>query len=284
MKINKWTFYISMIINVLLLIISTILYFNFKDDYTISYIVSILLNIFAGSVILSVTSLVNYYIYRRYLLRDIMNECLRYFQLFSKLEYFIPKKYHEENLKHIKVKNKKAFIEEYKQGLATDNKVKLEQILKEYIALSETSTRELWNMYDDLDFITDLTGTKKKKYWKNFFNYVYSKICMIKEYSFHFKIYVSASNGNYKVNEEKLLELQDNIFFCKKFNYDNGDEVKDIFSKLEVGYETIFGGESKEFTLVYNETSNYLLKMFDAVGKDNYFNKNYSGLGSDDCE
>lgn len=284
MKINKWTFYISMIINVLLLIISTILYFNFKDDYTISYIVSILLNIFAGSVILSVTSLVNYYIYRRYLLRDIMNECLRYSQLFSKLEYFIPKKYHEEDLKHIKVKNKKAFIEEYKQGLATDNKVKLEQILKEYIALSETSTRELWNMYDDLDFITDLTGTKKKKYWKNIFNYVYSKICMIKEYSFHFKIYVSATNGNYKVNEEKLLELQDNIFFCKKFNYDNGDEVKDIFSKLEVGYETISGGESKEFNLVYNETSNYLLKMFDAVGKDNYFNKNYSGLGSDDCE
>lgn len=284
MKINKWTFYISMIINVLLLIISTILYFNFKDDYTISYIVSILLNIFAGSVILSVTSLVNYYIYRRYLLRDIMNECLRYSQLFSKLEYFIPKKYHEENLKHIKVKNKKEFIEVYKQGLATDNKVKLEQILKEYIVLSETSTRELWNMYDDLDFITDLTGTKKKKYWKNIFNYVYSKICMIKEYSFHFKIYVSTSNGNYKVNEEKLLELQDNIFFCKKFNYDNCDEVKDIFSKLEVGYETISGGESKEFTLVYNETSNYLLKMFDAVGKDNYFNKNYSGLGSDDCE
>jgi len=46
-------------------------------------------------------------------------------------------------------------------------------------------------------------------------------------------------------------------------NYDNGEEVKDILSKLEVGYETISGGNSKEFTLVYNETSNYLLKMFD---------------------
>ncbi len=284
MKINKWTFYISMIINVLLLTISTILYFNYKDNYTVSYIVGILLNIFAGSIILSVTSLVNYYIYRRYLLRDIMNECLRYSQMFSKLEYFIPKKYHEDDLKNIKVKNKKKFIEQYKQDLDIDNRDKLEQILKEYIALSETSTRELWNMYDDLDFITDLTGKKKKKYWNNVFNYIYSKICMIKEYSFHFKIYVSATNGNYKVNEEKLLDLQDKIFFCKKFDYDNGDEVKDIFSKLEVGYETIFGGDSKEFTLVYNETSNYLLKMFDAVGKDNYFNKNYSGLGSDDCE
>lgn len=139
-------------------------------------------------------------------------------------------------------------------------------------------------MYDDLDFITDLTGKKKKEYWNDVFNYIYSKICMIKEYSFHFKIYVSATNGNYKVNEGKLLDLQNKIFFCKKYDYDKGDEVKDIFSELEVGYETISGGDSKEFTLVYNETSNYLLKMFDVVGKDNYFNKNYSGLGSDDCE
>lgn len=284
MKINKWTFYNSMIINVLLLTISTILYFNFKGDYTISYIVSILLNIFAGSVILSVTSLVNYYIYRRYLLRDIMNQCLRYSQMFSKLEYFIPKKYLEEALKHIKVKNKKEFIEQYKKDLDIANKDKLGQILKEYIALSETSTCELWNMYDDLDFISDIKNKKKQEYWKNIFNYIYSNICTIKDYSYDFKIYISSVNGNYKVNEEKLLDLQDKIFFCKKYNYDNVDEVKDILSKLEVGYETISGGESKEFTLVYNETSNYLLKMFDTVGKDNYFNKNYTGLGSDNYD
>ena len=86
MKINKLTFYISMIINILLLIISAILYFNFEGNYTISYIVSILLNIFAGSVILSVTSLVNYYVYRRYLLRDIMNECLNISNVFSNLK------------------------------------------------------------------------------------------------------------------------------------------------------------------------------------------------------
>lgn len=284
MKFNKLTFYISMILNVLLLTISTILYFTFKNDYTISYIVSILLNIFAGSVILSVTSLVNYFVYRRYLLRDIMNECLRYSQMFSKLEYFIPKRYHEEDLNGIKVKNRKAFIEQYKKNLDTDNKYKLEQTLKEYIALSETSTRELWNMYDDLDFITDIRNKKKHEYWKNIFNYIYSNICTIKEYSYHFQIYLSATNGNYLVNEEKLLELQDKIFFCKKYIYDNGDEVKDVLSKIEVGYETISGGNSKDFTLVYNKTSDYLLKMFDAVGKDNYFNKDCSGLGSEENE
>ncbi|WP_304819229.1 hypothetical protein, partial [uncultured Clostridium sp.] len=207
MKINKWTFYISMVINVLLLMASTILNFNFKDNSTVAYIVSILLNIFAGSFILSVTSFVNYYICRRYLLRDIMNECLKYSQMFSKLEYFIPKKYHEEDLNVIKVKNKKEFIEQYKSDLEFDNKHKLEQVLKEYISLSETSTRQLWNMYDDLDFITDVRNKKKQEYWKNIFNYIYSNICIIKEYSYHFKIYMAAINGNYKVNEEKLLEL-----------------------------------------------------------------------------
>ena len=204
--------------------------------------------------------------------------------MFSKLEYFIPKKYLEEALKHIKVKNKKEFIEQYKKDLDIANKDKLGQILKEYIALSETSTCELWNMYDDLDFISDIKNKKKQEYWKNIFNYIYSNICTIKDYSYDFKIYISSVNGNYKVNEEKLLDLQDKIFFCKKYNYDNVDEVKDILSKLEVGYETISGGESKEFTLVYNETSNYLLKMFDTVGKDNYFNKNYTGLGSDNYD
>jgi hypothetical protein len=203
---------------------------------------------------------------------------MKFSNVFSKLEYFIPKKYYEADLKNFKAKNKKVFVEKYKEKIEEDNKKNLGQILKEYIALSEISTRELWNMYDDLDFITDFKNNKKKEYWKNIFNYIYSNICIVKEYSFHFKIYVSATDGNYKVNEEKLLDLQDKIFFCNKYNYDNGEEVKEILSKLEVGYETISDGESKEFTLVYNETSNYLLKMFATVGKDNYFNKNYTGI------
>lgn len=284
MKINKWLFYISMIINILILVVSTILYFNCKGNDVISYIVSILLNVFAGSFILSVTSLVNYFIYRRYLLRDIMNECLMYSHMFSKLKYFIPKKYDENDLKHIKVKNKKNFIEQYQHNLQEDNEKKLEEVLKEYISISDTITRELWNMYDDLDFITDVAGKKKKDYWNNVFNYIYSNICMIKEYSYHFKIYISAINGNYKVNEEKLCDLQDKIFFHKVYNYEKDNKVKDIISSLDVGYETIHGGESKEFTLVYNEVSDYLLKMFDSVRKDNYFNKNYYGIGSEENE
>lgn len=281
MKINKWLFYISMIINILLLIVSTILYFNYKSNDVISYIVSILLNIFAGSFILSITSLVNYFIYRRYLLRDIMNECLNYSHVFSKLEYFVPKKYDENNFKNIKMKDKSKFIEQYQHDLQDDNDKKLRSILKEYISISDISTRELWNIYDDLDFIIDVTGKKKKDYWNKIFSYIYSNICIIKEYSYHFKKYISANNGNYKINEDKLCELQDKIFFHKIYTYEKENDVKKVISDIDVGYCIIEDGKSSEFTLVYNKLSDYLLKMFDSVGKDNYFSKNYSGIGSD---
>lgn len=161
MKINKLTFYISMIINILLLIISAILYFSFEGNYTISYIVSILLNIFAGSVILSVTSLVNYYVYRRYLLRDIMNECINISNVFSNLKYFIPKKYNEDEFTNITSKDDEI-IKKYKEKIMTDNKAELKSILSEYIKISKVSTRELWNMYDDLDFYYRLFKEKKE--------------------------------------------------------------------------------------------------------------------------
>ena len=277
MKINKLIFYISMIINLLLLIISTILYFNFKEDYTFSYIVSILLNVFAGSVILSISSLVNYFIYRRYLLRDIMNECLKYAKIFSKLEYFEPKKYIEEDFDYIKENNKNKLIDKYKKDLDKKNKANLLLILKEYITISEISTLELWNMYDDLDFITDIKNKKKKEYRKKIFNYISYNISIIKEYSYHFKIYISSKNGNYKINEKKLLDLQDKIFFYDRFNYNNY-KFKDIISKIKTDYQIIAIINSDDFILIYNKIEDYLLKMFDIVGKDNYFNKNYSGV------
>lgn len=284
MKINKWMVYISVVMDIILLLTATILNFTLCDNYIASYVVNILLNIFAGSFILSITSLVSYFIYRRYLLRDIMNECLRYSNIFSRLEYFVPKKYSEEDINTIEVDDKEKFVAEYKQTLKDDNKKELEKILKEYIFISETSTRELWNMYDDLDFISDFSNNKKKEYWKLIFNYIDSTINEVREYAYHFKIYLSAKNGNYKVNEEKLLELQNKIFFNERFNRETDCNVKDIFSEIEVSYQTIHSSKSNEFTLVYNEVSNELVKMFDKVGKDNYFNKNYSGLGGDNNE
>lgn len=113
------------------------------------------------------------------------------------------------------------------------------------------------------------------------FNYIHSNIKEIKSSSYHFKIYLSEINGNYKANEEILCELQDKIYFYKQFSYEKNNNVKELISNIDVSYQTIYNINEKGFTLIYNEVSNKLLKMFDMVGKDNYFNKNYSSLGGE---
>src|SRR5574344_2586790 len=137
MKINKYMFYISGVLSVVLLVISSILNFKFVDNYIISFVVNIFLNIFAGAIILFVTSLTSYFIYRRNLLRDIMNECLKYSNLFSKLEYFIPRKYNENDFKNIEIKDKKEFINQYKNNIQKDNQEMLERIIRQYVTISE---------------------------------------------------------------------------------------------------------------------------------------------------
>lgn len=42
-------------------------------------------------------------------------------------------------------------------------------------------------MYDDLDFITDFSKKKKKTYYNLIFNYIDSKIKMIKDFSYVLK-------------------------------------------------------------------------------------------------
>ena len=278
MKINKYMFYISGVLSVVLLVISSILNFKFVDNYIISFVVNIFLNVFAGAIILFITSLTNYFIYRRNLLRDIMNECLKYSNLFSKSEYFIPRKYNEKDFKNIEIKDKKDFINQYKNNIQKDNQEMLERIIRQYVNISEISTRELWNMYDDLNFIFDFKSKKRKKYWNLIFNYIYSNIKEIKSSSYHFKIYLSANHGNYEVNAEYLCKLQDKIFFKKQFNYKEEKEIKDLVSNIDVSHHIIRDTNEKEITLIYNEVSDKLIKMFDMVGKDNYFSKKYSSI------
>lgn len=278
MKINKYMFYISGVLSVVLLVISSILNFKFVDNYIISFVVNILLNVFAGAIILFITSLTSYFIYRRNLLRDIMNECLKYSNLFSKLEYFIPRKYNENDFKNIEIKDKKEFINQYKNNIQKDNQEMLERIIRQYVTISEISTRELWNMYDDLNFLFDFKSKKRKKYWNLIFNYIYSNINEIKNSSYHFEIYLSATHGNYEVNTEYLYKLQDKIFFKKQFNYNEEKKVKDLISHIDVSHHIIHNTNEKEITLIYNEVSDKLIKMFDMVGKDNYFSKKYSSI------
>ena len=137
MKLNKILFYIGVIICMITLPLSIYLTFgcekcNIKsletEKYNISneinkdlnvnvykveksdtttFIVNILLNIFAGSAVLVVTSLTNYLNCRKERLDNIMNECLDYSKLFGDIKYFIPKSYDESSYQVAKSKNSK---------------------------------------------------------------------------------------------------------------------------------------------------------------------------------
>lgn len=297
MKLNKILFYIGVIICMITLPLSIYLTFgcekcNIKsletEKYNISneinkdlnvnvykveksdtttFIVNILLNIFAGSVVLVVTSLINYLKYRRELLNNIMNECLKYSKLFEKLEYFAPK-----------VSNDDEYAGDEKE-LEDCNKDKIKEVLKTYVSFSEESLNELWSKYDDLDFITDLFKRKKKKYlyWNEIFDFIDLRIRNIKINSYHFKIYLSSANGNYKVNEEKLMKLQNDFFFIKKYNGEYDDEIPNLIKKINTGYTNNYNYDTNTGMFYYNKASDHLLEMFKNVGKDNYFDKKYKG-------
>lgn len=241
--------------------------YKIEKSYTTTFIVNILLNIFAGSFVLVLTSLINYLNCRRALLNNIMNECLRYSKLFEKLEYFIPKDLNDDE------------NTEDESELEVYNRDKIKEILKIYVSLSEESLNELWSNYDDLDFITDLFKRKKKKhlYWNEIFDFIDLRIRNIKVNSYHFKIYLSSVNGNYKVNEAKLMELQNDFFFIKKYNSEYDEEIPNLIKKINTGYTNNYNYVTKTGIFYYNKASDHLLKMFENVGKDNYFNKNYKG-------
>ena len=86
MKENKRLFYFAIIISILSLGISIYLNFKVKTEVAI-YISGIMLNIFAGSIILVGTSLIYYFSERRKLFHSIMNQCLLLRNTFNDIEY-----------------------------------------------------------------------------------------------------------------------------------------------------------------------------------------------------
>ena len=86
MKENKRLFYLSIIVSLITLTISIILHFIVGGDIA-EYISSIMLNIFAGSIMLIFTSLIYYFVERRRNIEKLMNYALDLRNLFNKLAY-----------------------------------------------------------------------------------------------------------------------------------------------------------------------------------------------------
>lgn len=294
MKLNKILFYIGVIICMITLPLSIYLTFgcekcNIKsletENYNISneinkdlnvnvyrveksdtttFIVNILLNIFAGSVVLAVTSFANYLNCRKERLDNIMNECLDYSKLFGDIKYFIPKSYDESSYQVAKSKNLNLTYNKFKTEVENINIAELNEIVKAYVEKSKYGIRRLNEIFKDIGFMFDFMREKQKDYYFNIYIFIKEKMDLLKKYSTKFEKIRDIKN-DYEKCEEYVLELQNKIFACILLTEEN---EADILSNIEENYVMFSDFKSGKEYVRYNEVSNKLLILFDKVSSD----------------
>ena len=179
MKENKRIIFISLIVCVITLSLSIFLNFYIKTEISI-YISNILLNIFAGAIMLIATSLVYYFVERRKVLTELMDECLKIRNLFSSLEYLVEIKTYsfDEYIKFNKDNNSISELSQTKQkelykfekeNFKIKQYEKMELEMKKYLKIDEYSLTSFWSLYDRIDFL--FNNKKKEELYNLLFKY-----------------------------------------------------------------------------------------------------------------
>lgn len=281
MKENKRIIFISTIVCFITLVLSIFLNFFVKTEVAI-YISNILLNIFAGAIMLIATSLVYYFVERRKVLTELMDECLKIRNLFSNLEYLVDMKiysfdeyidFNKDNkaISKLSQAEQKELYERDKTNFKTKQYEKMEVEMKKYLNINEYSLTYFWSLYDRIDF---MFGRKKKeelyylifKYTHDFKNEICKK-CR------HFKKYFEAKRGNKVVNYSFVRELQEKIFYFEsKTKEDEKEWGIDLDDKNYCYQTNKISGIS---FVTSNNVIEYYSNIFDEIGKIAYFDKKY---------
>lgn len=278
MLLNKKVFYFSLVISFCTLLLSIIFNFIYVNDITI-FISNILLNIFAGTIVLIATSLFDYFIQKRKNLKLLMDKILSFRNLFNNINYLedinnFPN--FDEYQSYYKKKGKEytpKMYETAKSNHLKRIKNKMDKIIDQYIRISEVSFNEMWQLYDEIYFLNPFSQ-KRKWLYEKIFNYLYQLKIKIETETYHFKIYKNSTSGNFEVNYEKILKLQKEIFYFERlygddYNWKHNYNDKDL---LAWGTNVI----SNSHYIVYNDVAIKLTHLFIEVGKINY-SKKYRG-------
>ena len=232
MRISKFTFWISFILSILTLMLSIFMTFYTKinDLLIIKFINGIMQNIFAGTIVLSITSIFEYFVNRKRTLENVMNEIIHMRHVFNQIKYFDNRPFISKDkfLDEYKDKgNESELTEIYKKQrkkYEMKQKNNFDKIINYYIEISEISCDKFWNSYVDIDLLLDFRNDKKKKIYNEFYYPIYELFKVIRECAFHFNEYKKANFGNYKVNTEILCNLQNKIFTFEEVSFnENGD-------------------------------------------------------------
>lgn len=260
-------------------------FFITKTEIT-EFINGILLNIFAGTIVLVITSLYEYTIQKRDLLENIMLQCLKIRALFGKIQYFDNREYvtFEQYCSYYKDKlNEKELKQLYdddKQKYEIEQKKRFEKIIDTYIEIADGDYNEFWKYYDQLKFLFDFKDKEKHKLYYDLFYYIYDeKINKIREKAFHFKQYKEAEQGNYVVNKIFLTEVQKEIFYYEEQKYTDENQVNFGISKNEIDIcSNGFDNMRQTYNLIGNKITKHMSDMYNYIENIAYNKKQRKDL------
>lgn len=275
MQINKKLFWFSLIVSIVLIVISSIIEFS-TDMQSFKFAENILLNIFAGTVVLIATSFFEYNVQKRRNIIAIQEKIIDFENIFIKLEYMEDideyPTYEQccnyyASLEPPRTYTKKQYENDKRIDMGLKYKKKFESIIEQYINISDINLNELWRLYDDLYFLWPIFGKDKKKLkiYNEVFEYIDNLVCKIKESAYHFKLYKNSSVTNYKPSYNILLKLQQNVFYHEK-TYGYVTDWLDYHNKEYLKAE----GQNPiddSYTLEYNIVGEYLDKKWKEIGK-----------------
>lgn len=280
MKLSYRLIKISSILTIFTLFFSIILTFYCQETKLLNYINNIVLNIFAGTIVLLITSIVEYFSNRRKILETLMKLIIKYNKVFSDIKYLDKVNLlncEEYERKFNKKKNnsmKNSFINEcneYNKNLLTN----FDEIMNQYINISKMNFNDFWDIYEDLHFIFNNKKIKIKLH-SEIFQYVYDEIRLIRELVYYINEY---NNSNMKLISiyDKIRNYQKHIFSEKHTKSTQELEEADI-ELIKNGFMYSVVSNKNETIIIYNKMSKYLIHQLDVVGKRVYFNKNYEYL------
>lgn len=277
MRLNKRVFYFSVITSLFTLGFAVLFNFCFCNPIT-DFICNIFLNIFAGTIVLIVTSLFDYFIQKRKILNATMAKINEFVNIFSNLEFIenineYPayeeyKKYYDEQ----KIKYTKRMYNKEKEVYFNRIKKKTEKMFDEYIKISELNFNDIWSLFSEICFL-NLFDKDREDLYENVFNYIYLLLTDIREQTFHFKIYKEAVKGNFEVNYGKILELQNKFFYYEqRYGEDSEWEYPKYFENRDIVL-CCKNDIRNSCLVVFNKVKIHLLNMYVKVGRINYSKK-----------
>ena len=178
------------------LIVSIFLTFHVRQNTIVQFINNIFLNVFAGALILFVTSMVEYFVSKRRNFEEIMNYILKYRSYFSKIKYLNEIKYltYDEYKTNFK-KNGKSnegfikLIKEYDEYIQNQFK-DIDEIIDAYLDIANINLNDFLAIYDDLRFVIN-NAYKKSKLNNEIFKKISDEVNNIRRLSYIIKTYIN---------------------------------------------------------------------------------------------